>query len=123
MSDDPFDDLSKLRLEPVAIKVPLVPEKIQKRREHFIKAPMWWYEKLANPMPATRCTVLVAWYLLYLHWKGRGEPFKLSNGMLQYDGIGRHTKRRALKDLEQRGLITVQWRARKSPIIHVHLVH
>ena len=122
IEDDPYD-LSKLRLDPAAIKVLLAPAKIQKRREHFIKVPMWWYEKLSNPLPVTRCTIAIALHLLYLNWKSRGEPFKLPNGTLRYDGIGRHTKRRALKDLEQRGLITVERRARKSPIIHLHLVH
>jgi hypothetical protein len=121
MTGDPFDDLSKLRLDPVGIKVPRVPEKIQKRQENFIKVP-WWYEKLANPMPASRYTVLIALHLLHLHWRSRGEPFKLPNGTLRYDGIDRFSKRRSLKDLEQRGLITVEWRERKSPIIHVHLV-
>jgi hypothetical protein len=82
---------------------------------------MRWYEKLANPMPAGRCTCLVAWYVLHLHWKNQGTPFKLANSMLKYDGVGRHSKQRALNELEQRGLITLERRPRKSPIIHVHL--
>jgi len=56
----------------------------------------------------------------YLHWKSRGKPFKLANGMLVYDGISHDSKYRALKDLERRGLITVEWRPKRSPIIHVH---
>jgi len=122
VTDDPYD-LSKHRLDPVAIKVPRVPEKIRKRQEQFIKVPMWWYEKLTNPLPATRCTIALALHVLYLNWRSRGEPFKLPNGTLQYDGISHDSKTRALKDLEQRGLITVEWRERKSPIIHVHLTH
>jgi hypothetical protein len=81
---------------------------------------MWWYEKLANPVPSCRCTCLVAWYLLHLNWKSRGKPIKLANGMLAYDGVSPDSKWRALKDLERRNLITVEWRKRKSPIIHVH---
>ena len=120
MNSDGFD-LSKFRLGPPAdLSTPPVPIKIQKRREQFAKLPMRWYEKLANPAPTNRCTCLVAWYLLYLHWKGGGEPIKLANGMLKYDGVGRHSKQRALTELEQRGLITVERRPRKSPIIHVH---
>ena len=98
-----------------------IPEKIRNRQEHSIKVPMRWYEKPASPIPAGRCTVLVALHLLHLHWRSRGEPFKLPNGTLRYDGISHDSKTRALKDLEQRGLITVEWRERKSPIIHVHL--
>jgi hypothetical protein len=120
MTDDPFADLKKLRAPVSEIKAEQAPAKIQKRREHFIKVPMWWYEKLANPLPATRCTAPLALHLLYLNWKSRGEPFKLVNGTLSYDGISREMKTRALKDLEQRGLVSVEWRERKSPVVHVH---
>jgi hypothetical protein len=123
MKDDSDDlyDLNKLRLDPAKFATPYVPAKIRKRREQFAILPMQWYEKLAKPSPAGRCTCLVAWYLLYLNWKNDGKPFKLANGMLKYDGVGRHSKQRALTELEQRGLITVERRARKSPTIHVHV--
>jgi hypothetical protein len=62
---------------------------------------------------------LVALHVLHLHWKNYGKPFKLANGMLTYDGISHDTKLRALKELEQRGLVTVEWQERKSPIVHV----
>ena len=45
---------------------------------------------------------------------------KLANGMLAYDGIGHDSKLRALRDLEQRGLVTVEWQDRKSPIVQAH---
>ena len=44
----------------------------------------------------------------------------VANGMLVYDGISHDSKYRALKDLERRGLITVEWRPKRSPIVHVH---
>ena len=64
----------------------------------------------------------VAHYLLYLHWKGNGKPIKLANGMLGYDGITRPSKWRAIVDLELRGLIKVERRPRKSPIITLLLI-
>jgi len=118
MHDD--DIWNKLRIDPAKLAASHVPAKIGKRREQFVKLPMWWYEKLANPIPESRCTCLVAIYLLHLNWKGGGKPFKLANGMLKYDGVSHDTKLRALKDLERRGLISVEWQERKSPIIHVH---
>lgn len=121
MSDDDLYNPKRLRVDPVAFSTPRVSAKIRKRREQFVVLPMWWYEKLANPLPACRCTCLVAWYLLHLNWKSRGKPFKLANGMLDYDGISRHSKGRALKDLERRGLITVERRQRRSPIINVQV--
>jgi hypothetical protein len=119
--DDPFDIIANQRLDPAAFSMPPVPAKIQKRREQFVKVPLWWYEKLANPAPTCRCTCLVAWHLLHLDWKSHGEPFTLANGMLEYDGISRWSKRRALEDLEGRGLISIDRRRKKSPVIHVHV--
>jgi hypothetical protein len=118
MNDDDF--IAKFRIDPAVLAAPHVPTKIRKRCEQFVQVPMRWYEKLANPVPTCRCTCLVALYVLYLNWKNGGKPFKLANGMLAYDGISPDSKWRALKELERRGLIAVEWRKRKSPIIHVH---
>jgi len=116
--DDPFG-LGKLFLPPDMLaqeRWAVVPRRIQRRRQHHIQMPWRWYEKLAG---ADGQTYRVALYLLYLHWKGRGEPIKLANGMMARDGVPRESKRRALHDLERRGLITVEWRDRKSPIVKV----
>jgi hypothetical protein len=99
-----------------AIAAPSVATKMRKRREHFVMLPLTWYERMRG---ADGQTYRVAWYLLYLHWKGNGEPIKLANGMLAMDGVPPQTKRRALRDLERRGLITVEWQPRKSPIVRV----
>jgi len=112
-------DLAKLRLDQAVLSTPPIPTKIRKRREQFVMLPMRWYEKLANPIPAGRCTCLVAWYVLHLHWKNQGKPFKLANSMLDYDGISRDSKTRALKELESRGLVAVEWRPKKVPIVRV----
>jgi hypothetical protein len=115
--DDPFD-IKALRIDRATFAMPHVPAKIQKRREQFVMLPMWWYERLKDPI-ATGVTCLVAWYLLHLHWKNRGKPFKLPNGMLEYDGISRQSKWRALAELERRKLIVIERRRSKSPIIHL----
>jgi hypothetical protein len=116
---DPFD-VGNLQLDPATFPVPPVPTKIQKRRQQFAMVPMWWYEKLKDPI-ATGATCLVAWHLLHLGWKNLGKPFNLPNGMLGYDGISRQSKWRALAELERRGLITIERRRRKSPVIHLKL--
>jgi hypothetical protein len=115
--DDPFD-IKALRIDPAMLAKPHIPAKIRKRRDQFVMLPMQWYEKLKNPLP-TGLTCLVAWYLLHLHWKNHGKPFKLPNGMLEYDGISRQSKWRALKDLERRQLIAIERRRSRSPIIHM----
>ena len=61
----------------------------------------------------------LAWWLLYMHWKDRSQPIKLANGMLGCDGVSRKSKWRALNDLESRGLIVVERRPRRSPIVRL----
>ena len=78
---------------------------------------MAWRERLTG---ATGNTILVALDLLYLAWKGgKGAPVKLANGMLRHDRVSRHSKWRALNELERRGLITVERRPKRSPLVHV----
>ena len=93
-----------------------VPRKIQKRRQHFVMVPWSWIERLNG---ATGQTYRVAMILLYMDWKNRGAPIKLPNGMLEIDGVSRYSKWRALGDLEQRGLISVERRRRRSPIVRL----
>jgi hypothetical protein len=118
MIEDHFD-LEKLRLPPGETPercVVRVPRKTQKRRQHFVKVPWTWVERLRG---ATGQTYRMALCLLYSHWKGRGEPVKLANGMLRIDGISRQTKWRVLGDLERRGLIAIERRPQRSPIVRV----
>jgi hypothetical protein len=123
---DPHAELKKNRLTPElqklidnARKVPREPKKLQKRKQHFVMVPWAWVERLKG---ATVQTHRVALHLLYLHWRHKG-PFKLPNGMLKIDGITRYSKWRALADLEQRGLIVVERRRRKSPRVSVLINH
>jgi hypothetical protein len=117
MEDDPYADLKQHRITPELVaKLAVVPRKIQKRRQHFVRVPWSWVERLNG---AAGQTYRVALCLLYLHWKGSGEPIKLANGMLQIDGVSRQAKWKALNDLEHRGLIAVERRCRRSPLIQV----
>ena|SRR5271168_1426950 len=75
--------------------------------------PWRWVEKLKG---AASQTWYLAHHLLYLHWKGGGEPIKLANGMLEFDGISRQSKWCALGDLERRGLIMVERRPSDPPL-------
>jgi hypothetical protein len=121
MVGDPFD-LDTLRVGPtdlgLAAKQAVAPAKIEKRSKDFVRFPMSWYERLKKP-PATGVTLLIALHLLHLDWRSHGKPFTLANGMLEYDGISRQSKWRALGELEKRGLITIQRRPSKSPIVQV----
>ena len=68
--------------------------------------PGTWIERLATARYIA--SYRLALHILYRHWKGGGEPFTLSNGMVAMEGVGRRAKWRALQELEQLGLITVE---------------
>ena len=121
--DDPFTDLKRCRLSDdmvVLQRRAVVPGRIQRRRRHFISVPMAWFERLIG---ASGQTYRIALCLLYLDWRGSGEPIQLANGLLQIDGVSRQSKWRALADLEHRGLITIERRPRRSPMITLNPSH
>lgn len=109
MTDDPFADLPETQA--------FVPRKIQKRRQHFVMVPWSWVERLKGVKSAQ--TYRVALLLLYMNWKGRGTPIKLANVTLETDGVSPRTKWRAVNELERLGLISVEHRSRRSPIIRL----
>jgi hypothetical protein len=111
------DDIAAFRLPPEMLRERrITPKQIAKRRLHWVKFPMSWFEPMKD---AHRKTFLVVLHLLYLHWRGKGEPIKLTNGMLEENGVSRQAKRRALAYLERRGLITVERRPKRSPIVTI----
>jgi hypothetical protein len=117
---NPFD-IAKLRINPAdpdlvpATPVGRTPARLQKQRTGFTKFPNSWKEKLVG---CHGPTYHVALTLLYEYWRQGGRnPISLPNGMLSVEGVGRHAKYRALINLEQRGLVTVQRRRRRSPLV------
>ena len=111
-------DLDKLMYVPPSDQIRVgIPPKVAKRREHFIKVPFEWLERLDG---ASGKAFVLALHLLYLDWKAKGAPIKLANGMLKIDGVSRASKWRALAELERRGLISIERRSRKSPLITVN---
>jgi hypothetical protein len=108
-------DLKSFELSP-AFLATAKPAKLKRQRQHFVCVPWSWVEKLSG---ARGQTLRVAIILLYLHWKAKGRPVKLANGMLQSDGISRRAKWRALLELEGLGLISIERRPKKSPIIEI----
>ena len=116
MKGDAFNPDS-LRLPDNQIKtVRVTPRKILKRRRNYVQFPATWAERLDG---ASGQTWHLAWHLLHRHWKNNCGFVKLANGMLEEDGISRPTKWRALRQLERRGLIAIESRPRKSPIIRL----
>ena len=74
-----------------------------------------WREQLTKARYIA--TYRAALHILMRNWESGGKPFTLSNGALALEGVKRSAKWRALQDLEQLGLITIERRKRKSPRI------
>jgi hypothetical protein len=118
MSGDQEFDLEKLQItSDDMIPVKRVRPKL-KRDGHFIRVPWPWVERLAAIQNGA-CWA-VALRILYDNWRHKGKPFTLSNGAVP--GVSRYGKYRALRELEKLGLIIVQRRPRKSPVISQVLI-
>jgi hypothetical protein len=117
---DPFD-LSELRIDPTDPGLRpkgATPPKTKWRRQ-FVKFPWSWMDRLRTARRAV--TYRIALHLLYQHWRTGGKPITLSNVALIDEGIAPGTKWRGLKELEQAGLIQIERRRRKSPIVTLFL--
>jgi len=91
----------------------------RKRGEAFVKVPWWWWDKLRNERSGH--AVWLAPFLLYESFHQRKRTFKLSNGLLCFDGVSRSVKYRALEKLEALGLISVDRQSKKSPLVTLNL--
>ena len=57
--------------------------------------------------------------LAYQVFKTHKSEVVLSNAMLRSVGISHKVKLRALRQLEAAGMVVVDWKARKSPLVTV----
>jgi hypothetical protein len=108
MDDEPWHVKRRRELDAAA------PVK-RKKIEPFVKVPLWWMAAAAKATNNRKA--LVAVELLRASWKAKSSTFPLPNGRLTKLGIHRETKRRAIRDLERAGLITVERPARKTVMI------
>jgi hypothetical protein len=121
--DDGFD-LANLALEAgEVIKLTTLPsKKEERRRQRFVKLPWSWIEAIARDKSRGRAVWVVACHIQHRTWqkrKGPDKSVKLPNGMLRLDNVSRFAKLDALKTLERLGLILVDWRLRKSPVVTI----
>jgi hypothetical protein len=107
-------DLDQFR----SVERPIPSRKRGKRPENFSPVLITLAKRLRKTGGQT---VLLAVVLSYLNWKTRGAPIKLTNKLLDDYGIDRYAKRRALLELECRGLVRVKRRAYRAPIVSLTL--
>jgi hypothetical protein len=86
-----------------------------KRKDSFVKVPLWWIEQATRATKSPQAFVCV--WLLHQAWKARSMTFPLPNVRLTKQGVDRRAKRRALANLEAAGLITVEREDGKTPVV------
>ena len=114
MRDDPFN-LASLMID--APPLATTPAKARRSKRGFVMVPLAWKNRLSAACNV--CTLKVALELLFRHWKTGGKPILLANAAMGQLGVRRHSKWRALRELEALGLIKVERRPRKSPKVIV----
>jgi hypothetical protein len=114
--DDPFD-LNRLALAPETAESVGRAATAKRHRQQFVKFPRSWVGRLQDARHIG--SYRLALYLLFQHWKSDGRPIRLSNIALVGTGVSREQKRRALWELERLGLIRVERRRYRSPLVTV----
>jgi hypothetical protein len=95
----------------------MAPVKRTRREDAFAIMPLWTAALAAE---ATRSPALLVWaYILYRARRYKRRDCVLANGWLEKRGVNRQAKYRTLRKLEAVGLVSVEWRARRSPRITV----
>jgi hypothetical protein len=90
--------------------------KVRRRRsDAFATVPLQW---AAKALAATNSRkAMVAVWLIYRAWQTKSSTFVVPNTALTNYGVTRKVKYLALRQLAAAGLIAVEWRFRKSPVV------
>jgi hypothetical protein len=77
--------------------------------------PLWWAEQMTKATETPQAFVGI--WLLHLAWKAGKLTFPIPNGKLEAHGVSRKVKWAALNKFEVAGLIKVDRRRGKSPLV------
>jgi hypothetical protein len=112
---------SKLALtrEDVAELAPLqkAPREKSRQRSKFVTLPYESTLKAAGQLQNAQLAVLIE--LANQLFKKHQNPVPLSNKALRAAGITHWAKNRALRKLEEAGLVLVSWHGRKCPLVTI----
>jgi hypothetical protein len=113
-------ELDKVRLDPALVATakaaPAPTVARPKKNRDFVMVPTSWVKRLEH---AQACTYRLALHVLRLDWKHDGHQFRLTNEGLAAANVSRWGKYTSLRELERLGLVTVDRRFKKSPLIKV----
>jgi hypothetical protein len=106
-----MDEWARQRLADLEAAAPVK----RKKAEPFVRLSLSW---AAGAAAATNCPKAMVWvWLVYRVWQAKSSTVAVPNAALAKLGVPRETKRRALKELEAGGLIAIEQRSRKTPLV------
>ncbi len=110
-------DIGNLRLAPEMLTAaePRVAKPRRTKKQGFTMFPHAWLERLKGARLIA--SYRVSAYVLHRDWKDPGRPVTLSNVASAEIGVSRWMKWRALDELERLGLVSVERRGRRSPLV------
>ena len=99
---------------------------LQKKRakpapNKFVRMPWLWVDCLAKAGAGADAWA-VSLFLVYEAWRTKTRVVKLTNAALAQLGVGRQGKSRALQQLRGAGLVAVEERRGRSPLVTVRFV-
>lgn len=95
------------------------PVKRKEASSPFVKMPIRWAAAAAKAVRSPATMVLVE--LLHAAWRTKSMSFSLPNARLAKLGVSREVKRRVLRALEGAGLVRVERRTGRPPLVHLLL--
>ena len=99
----------------IAVETVKSDAKPTRRANLFAQVPLDWAAAAAK---ATKTPRAMVWVLLqHMAWQNDRAAFPLSNAVLVKYGVSREIKRRALAALEAAGLIVVERRHGRAPVV------
>jgi hypothetical protein len=85
------------------------------KKDAFVKVPLWFAAAAAKATGDP--TILVLAHMLHASWKAHSMTFRLSNSYLTRNGVSRKSKSRVLHELEAAGLIMIEQKKGRSPLV------
>jgi hypothetical protein len=89
-------------------------------RRNFTQVPREWELRLLGARRIA--SYRLGLELLYRHWRAGGEPIAVTRAFAKAANLSARSKSRALAELEQLGLITIDRGLRRSPRVTLLLV-
>ena len=109
-----MDDWAKRRKAELEARAPVK----HKKTEPFAMIPL---NEAAKAFTAVNCPKALVYLWLVCQARTTGKnTIAIPNGALIKYGVSRKIKYLALRQLEEAGLITVEWRQRKTPMVTLH---